>query len=103
MRNLMRSTRSRRSNGAGPRQKQLDVLRPAGVGDKGTDPCQLLLQFLYQGEGLRRFRLAAEGLGWRRQGRGAWRAEVADDSLHAMRYARRAFGVSHAKSSLDLG
>jgi len=80
-----------------------DPLCPAGRGDKGTDPCQFQLQFLYQGEGALQLRLAAEGFKLGSKRKGALRAEVANGPLHAMCYPRRAFGVSHPKSVLDLG
>src|SRR6266446_6123914 len=53
-----------------------DPLCPAGRGDKGTDPCQFQLQFLYQGEGALQLRLAAEGFKLGSKRKGALRAEV---------------------------
>ena len=61
---------------------------------------KLLLQFLHDGERSHVLRLAAEGFKLGSQVKGALRAEVADGSFHAMRYLRRALGVSRTNGVL---
>ena len=80
-----------------------DALPPTGLGDKGAEPCKLLLQFLHNGERSHQLRLAAEGFKLGSQVKGALRTEVADGSFHAMRYLRRAFGISYTNSGMEFG